>query len=70
MAKSRKSVKTGLASGNRELLTYLGQLCITPGSHFIVIDKALFDGPITVEVNGEHIVVGYQAARHVFVEAA
>jgi DtxR family Mn-dependent transcriptional regulator len=55
---------------NRELLTYLGQLCITPGSHFIVIDKAPFDGPITVQVNGEPIVVGYQAARHVFVEAA
>lgn len=52
---------------NGELLLYLADLGITPGTEVIVEDAAPFDGPLTLTINREHKVVGHKAAMAVHV---
>lgn len=50
-----------------ELLRYLGELGLTPGTTFTVRDVAPFDGPITLDVNGETQIIGFRAAGAILV---
>jgi DtxR family Mn-dependent transcriptional regulator len=50
-----------------ELLRYLGALGLTPGQVLVVREVAPFDGPLTLEVNGERQIVGRRVAGAVLV---
>lgn len=52
---------------NRELLCYLADLGLKPGVRVKVLEAAPFEGPITVEVGGQQKILGYKAARALFV---
>jgi DtxR family Mn-dependent transcriptional regulator len=53
-----------------ERLRYLAELGIRPGAVVRILDKAPFDGPITVHVEGVSRAVGVGLAAQVFVERA
>ncbi len=50
-----------------EVLRHLKELGLTPGSHVEVLDRAPFDGPLTVRVDGQERVVGRRVAEGIFV---
>lgn len=52
-----------------ERLRYLAELGILPGVQIAVLDRAPFDGPITVAVGSQQRVIGASLAREVLVEA-
>jgi DtxR family Mn-dependent transcriptional regulator len=51
-----------------DLLRYLAQLGLVPGSELSVIEAAPFDGPLTVEINGNKEVIGNRIASTIRVE--
>lgn len=51
-----------------EMLRYLGELEITPGSEVIVVSKAPYGGPISLRVSGELLSIGPALASQVMVE--
>ena len=53
-----------------ELLRYLAQLGLIPGTAVRVLEAAPFDGPITLEVEGVNKVVGYSIAQQVLMTKA
>lgn len=53
--------------GNSERLRYLAELGLRPGTEIMVTDIAPFDGPITLEIEGESKVVGFTIAQAVLV---
>ncbi|MGH2536273.1 MAG: metal-dependent transcriptional regulator [Candidatus Promineifilaceae bacterium] len=52
---------------NAEMLRYLAQLGLRPGARLKVVARAPFEGPLTVLVNGEEIVVGRRVAEAIWV---
>jgi len=50
-----------------ELLHYLEELGLMPRTRVVVIEKAPFRGPITLNVDGQERIVGHEVAEHVFV---
>lgn len=52
----------------KELLNYMDSLDLKIGDDLKVIEKALYNGPITLEKNGEQIVIGLEAAKKIYVE--
>jgi len=50
-----------------ELLRYLGSLGLYPQASVQLIDRAPYNGPLTLVVDGEERVLGREAAEHVFV---
>ena len=56
-----------LSDADAELLQYLEDIGLLPGSSLLVKEKAPFDGPLTVEIDDEEHVIGYQVATRVFV---
>jgi DtxR family Mn-dependent transcriptional regulator len=57
------------ANENQTLLEYLKGLSLVPGSVVIVRAQAPFNGPLSLEIDGEAIVVGAEAARTLLVKA-
>lgn len=53
-----------------ELLRYLGELGLYPDSRVEVLEKAPFDGPLTVRVDGREQALGREVARQVRVTQA
>lgn len=53
---------------NSEMLRYLADVGLTPGAEFRVRHVAPFDGPITIELDGDDKVVGFTVASAVLVE--
>ena len=53
---------------NAELLRYLDELGIRPGTEFTLLDTAPFDGPLTIAVGQEEKIVGRRAADSVYVK--
>ncbi|MBA2707409.1 MAG: metal-dependent transcriptional regulator [Gemmatimonadaceae bacterium] len=51
-----------------EMLRYLGELAIMPGTELVVVSKAPYDGPITLRVARELLSVGPALAAQVMVE--
>jgi DtxR family Mn-dependent transcriptional regulator len=45
-----------------EKLAYLGSLELTPGTHFHLIERAPFNGPLQLQVNGVMRVIGHELA--------
>lgn len=50
-----------------ELLRYLADLGLTPGTRIVVSDVAPFDGPITLEIGGKAQIIGHKVAGAVLV---
>jgi DtxR family Mn-dependent transcriptional regulator len=53
---------------NPEFLRYLTSLDLTPGTRIKVLEKAVYDGTLTVEVNGTRKAVGKEAASLIIVK--
>ncbi len=53
--------------GNSERLRYLAELGLRPGTAVVITAVAPFDGPITLEIDGNSKVVGHSIAKHVMV---
>ena len=47
---------------NPDMLRYLAELDLVPGAKIVVKALAPFDGPITLDVNGREVVVGFNVA--------
>lgn len=50
-----------------QMLRYLGDLSMRPGTKVHMVDKAPFKGPVTIRVNGEAKALGAELAAKVFV---
>ena len=50
------------------MLRHLGGLNLYPGTAFHVKEVAPFEGPFTIEVGGEQVVIGREVAKHIFVD--
>lgn len=50
-----------------EVLRHMKELGLLPGSRVEVLDRAPFDGPITLRVDGQEQVVGRRVAEKIFV---
>lgn len=51
-----------------ELLRYLATIGLHPGTEVTVLAAEPFDGPLTIEVDGESALIGYRAASMVLVD--
>ena len=51
---------------NPELLRYLEQQGVLPGVELTIIEKAPFDGPISLEIDSEVISLGFSSAQNIF----
>ena len=51
---------------NPELLRYLEQQGVLPGVELKIIEKAPFDGPISLEIDSEVISLGFSIAQNIF----
>lgn len=52
----------------KELLKYMDSLDLKIGDELKVVEKALYNGPITLEKNGQQIIIGLEAAKKIYVE--
>lgn len=52
---------------NSEMLRYLAELGLVPGKTITVVDVAPFDGPLTLEVDGQEKVIGNTIALAILV---
>lgn len=50
-------------SHDSERLRYLGQLGLKPGTRFRLVERAPFNGPLTLEFNGQRVVIGHELAQ-------
>ncbi len=53
---------------NPDFLRYLSSLNLTPGATFRVLEKAPYDGTLTIEVNGKTKAIGKEAASLIIVQ--
>jgi DtxR family Mn-dependent transcriptional regulator len=53
---------------NSEMLRYLADLGLIPGTSFRVLDVAPFEGPLTLKLDDEQTVIGFNVASSVLVE--
>ena len=58
-----------VSDGDAEMLRYLGNLGLIPETSIEVLDKAPFDGPMTVRAGDSAHVLGRRLASHIRVEA-
>lgn len=65
---TRVRIKRILDDTNSELLRYLAELGLVPGVEVRVVEVAPFQGPLTIEVNGERKVVGQKVSASLLVE--
>ena len=49
------------------LLRHLGSLNLYPGTAFQVKEVAPFEGPFTIDIAGQQVVIGREVAKHIFV---
>ena len=49
------------------LLRHLGSFNLYPGTAFQVKEVAPFEGPFTIDIAGQQVVIGREAAKHIFV---
>ena len=59
-----------VSDADPELLHYLEEMGLMPGASIQIIEKAPFDGPITLHVEAEEKTVGFVVAQKVFVVPA
>lgn len=52
---------------NSEMLRYLAKLGLVPGTAVTLLHKEPFDGPLTVEIDGEQKIIGFNVATSILV---
>lgn len=62
------AVVAEVSDHDSDLLRYLGELGLYPGTDVRVIARAPFDGPITLDVAGQELVLGRDVAAFIFAE--
>lgn len=65
-----KGVIRQVSDSDAEMLRYLGSRGLVPDTSLEVLDKAPFNGPLTVRTGRTSHVLGRELARHIWVEAA
>jgi len=65
----KKVVVKRLADSDSQLLAYLEQKGLVPNVQVRIMDKAPFNGPITIKYNGSNHIIGSEIARSVFAVA-
>jgi DtxR family transcriptional regulator, Mn-dependent transcriptional regulator len=53
---------------NSDMLRYLAELGLVPGAEVAIVEVAPFDGPITLEINGQQRIIGRLVADSILVE--
>ena len=53
-----------------EMLSYLEEIGLLPGTSVEIVDKAPFHGPITIRVGSDEQVLGHRIASNIFVKPA
>ena len=59
-----------VSDSDADLLKYLEELGLLPGAPIEVLEKAPFNGPLTVRAGSEEQIVGVEVASNVFIEPA
>ena len=59
-----------VSSDNPDLLHYLEDMGLLPGALVEIIEKAPFDGPLTVTIGPEEKTIGFSVAQNVFIVPA
>lgn len=52
---------------NPDLLHYLEDMGLLPGAEVTIIEKAPFDGPLTVHIGSDEKTIGFSVAQNVFI---
>ncbi len=55
-------------NGDPELLRYLSNMSLMPGTTVVVLDKAPFKGPIRLKMGEGEVLIGHEVAGCIFVE--
>ncbi len=64
----RKVIIQRVSDSDPAMLSYLEEIGLLPGTSVVIVDKAPFQGPITIRMGGGEQVVGHRIASNVFVE--
>ena len=59
-----------IADTDAEMLAYFEKMRLVPGAKIKILEKAPFNGPITIEHLGNKEIVGNEIARNIFVSVA
>jgi DtxR family Mn-dependent transcriptional regulator len=65
-----KGIIRQVSDSDAEMLRYLGTRGLVPNTALEVLDKAPFNGPLTIKTGRTSHVLGRDLARHIWVEAA
>lgn len=65
---SKGTVAEILQDDDAEMLRYFAQKGIRPGVRLEIVDKAPFDGPLTLLINDTELILGYNIAQTIAVE--
>lgn len=57
-----------LQDDDPEMLRYFAEKGILPGVDFTILEKAPFDGPLTLEIGNEPVILGYNVAKAIAIE--
>lgn len=63
-----ETIKVRRLTDIKELLKYMDSLDLKIGDELKVVEKALYNGPITLEKNEQQIIIGLEAAKKIYVE--
>jgi|SRR5690625_449390 len=65
--KGEKLIIGRVLDQNPELLRYLDKIGLIPGADVVVVDKAPFQGPLTLRIEGREQVIGHEVGMQIFV---
>jgi len=66
----QRGVVRRVPDGDPALLQYLGTLGLVPNATFLLVEKAPFEGPVTIDIDGAHHALGLPVASRIRVAVA
>jgi len=66
--KTGQTAKISFISGGKEVIKRLSDLGLTPGTKVKILIKAIFGGPIEIEVRGSKLFLGRGLISKIFVD--
>ena len=70
VADGTEAVVSRVPDGDPELLRYLASLGIVPDQPIVLVGRAPFDGPVTIEIGGARLAIGLAVAEQIRVSGA
>jgi len=67
LRKGQSCVVAEVSDNDSAILRHLGGFNLYPGTAFRVIEVAPFEGPFTIDVAGQQVVIGREVAKNIFV---